>query len=750
MIKSAIGKYWPVAIIAGVVLAFYRKVFQGMVPFPGDLLVGAYYPWLESKWGYMVGVPVKNPLISDVFSAFYIWKDLIADSIKQGQWPLWNPYSYSGYPLLANFNSGALNPANLLMVFFGGAEGWSMMVIWGHLGAGIAMYLFLTSLKQSKIGAVIGALTYAMGGFALTWSQFVTAGQAMIYMPLGLWLIEKGAVNKSRRYIWWIPVAGWLIISSGHFQSVVYSALLWLAYAVYRSPKINDRGAFIWWWIKLIGAGMLTGLMGAILLMPAMEMAGLSVRFDEGYIKSYAYGLLPWGNLITLLAPDYFGNPVRGNFWGFFNYHETVIYGGVWAAIALAGAIYCFRELKKERFFVGSTLVSLIFLFDNPLSRLVYELGVPGLSTSAAGRLAVITSLSMAVLAGWMADRRMKLKVKEVAEIWLLPAAVLIITGVITLALRQVFKQNVGMEEWILRTGSSLKNLAVPTALAVILAGLTLIKHRAATAAIAAIMAADLMWFGMRYIPLMPKEWVFPNMPAIEFIQKQPGIFRIEREMTALLSPNTWAAYRLQSPGGYDPVATKGYVENYERRLNQSADPHTGRYSELAHYEAKELGEFNVKYLLALKRDKEGKTPGEVLSWRIDEEEWKRVWESDYVAVLENLKVRERTFIEGGKAKISSYQPNKVEIDYESEKGGKLVLLDSWYPGWQAEVNGRKKEVEKFEDAFRQVAVPAGKGKAVFTYQPKSFVWGMALSIAGGLMIVGLLIREDTKRRLRR
>ena len=37
---------------------------------------------------------------------------LIADLWKSGTWPLWNPYSYNGFPLLAEFQVGALSPQN--------------------------------------------------------------------------------------------------------------------------------------------------------------------------------------------------------------------------------------------------------------------------------------------------------------------------------------------------------------------------------------------------------------------------------------------------------------------------------------------------------------------------------------------------------------------------------------------------------------------------------------------------------------
>ena len=49
-------------ILLAVCIFFWKIIFQGMVAMPGDLLSGAYYPWLEYKYGYQVGVPAKLSL----------------------------------------------------------------------------------------------------------------------------------------------------------------------------------------------------------------------------------------------------------------------------------------------------------------------------------------------------------------------------------------------------------------------------------------------------------------------------------------------------------------------------------------------------------------------------------------------------------------------------------------------------------------------------------------------------------------
>ena len=111
-------KFFPIFFLFLVTcLFFYQTIFKGLIPFPGDMLVGAYYPWLDYKWGgFVTSVPVKNPEITDIFSQIYLWKNLFSNSIKSFNIPLWNQFSYSGYPLLANFQSGVFNPFNLFLL----------------------------------------------------------------------------------------------------------------------------------------------------------------------------------------------------------------------------------------------------------------------------------------------------------------------------------------------------------------------------------------------------------------------------------------------------------------------------------------------------------------------------------------------------------------------------------------------------------------------------------------------------------
>ena len=75
----------------------------------------------------------------------------------------------------------------------------------------------------------------------------------------------------------------------------------------------------------------------------------------------------------------------------------------------------------------------------------------------------------------------------------------------------------------------------------------------------------------------------------------------------------------------------------------------------------------------------------------------------------------------------------------ESNSPGYLVLLDSYYPGWHAYVDGKEARILAANYAFRAVEVRAGKHRVEFLYRPRSFYAGLSvtgLAIALGTAVV--------------
>jgi hypothetical protein len=80
-------------------------------------------------------------------------------------------------------------------------------------------------------------------------------------------------------------------------------------------------------------------------------------------------------------------------------------------------------------------------------------------------------------------------------------------------------------------------------------------------------------------------------------------------------------------------------------------------------------------------------------------------------------------------ATIINQDPQLVEIEAKSSNDGYLVLLDTFYPGWEATIDGQSTPIYPANFIGRAVFVPAGEHIVRFMYRPLSFRLGLGLSL---------------------
>jgi hypothetical protein len=78
---------------------------------------------------------------------------------------------------------------------------------------------------------------------------------------------------------------------------------------------------------------------------------------------------------------------------------------------------------------------------------------------------------------------------------------------------------------------------------------------------------------------------------------------------------------------------------------------------------------------------------------------------------------------------IVSYQPHQVLLQAHMEQPGYVVLSDTWYPGWQALLDGQPVPIERANLAFRAVRAPQGSHTITMSFHPASFAWGVRISL---------------------
>lgn len=778
----------PILLLLFVLVGIYYKLFLFVgIPFPADLLVGSYLPWLD-----YYRIPVQNPLISDVFSQFFLWKYLSIDAFKNLQWPLWNPYSFTGTPLLATYHSASLYPLNILL-FLPKYFGWALFVSSQTFIAALNMYLFLGLFCKNPFPKLIGSLIFALGSLMTTWLQIGTAGHAIAWLPLSFFLLEKYIKDSKIRHLIFLVAILSLIILAGHAQITTYSIILIICYS---SILLSGKGTkyFISHSLPILISIAFSLSLTALQLLPSLDLLDKSIRPTEDYIQESNYGLLPLRETFKFFIADFFGNPVTRNYWGNLNYLET---SGFVGTISLPLLIYAYiflnKKDKRKLFFLTLFPLSLIFIFDNPIARLVYQSETPLLTSSYANRALFIVLFAVSVICALTTEEIMQKKENIYklgkAIFWGWAAILGIVLGI--MLTRQIIQTTLFNEQFIRNIDVSVRNSILPFLLiTTLLAFFIFIKNVPLLyMGIFLLLAFDLGRYFLKFNPFAPQSLIFPKTPAIEYLQKNSGNFRVGREHAEVLPPNVWLAYNLQSLEGYDPL----YLNQYGKFMHflNGGDLRSGssnRYAELSQkYHSPFIDSANVKYFIGILRNKDSSIGGNIINPKFLEAGYKVVFKDASSVILENPNVLKRTYFANsvklqkineieetimsdksfdprrtillsddisigevsgkGDIKILSYTPNKVVLRTETTKEELLVLADQFEEGWKAQVNGKDTKISRANLIFRAVKIPAGSHEVKFSYWPKSFDLGLKISLAtlGLIIILSLFAMKKQK-----
>src|SRR4030042_7058017 len=156
-----------------IVLFFFRPIFIGKIPFPGDLLINENPYKSLSVLGYSPGGYPNKAQGPDVIKLMYPWRYFAIEELKKGDIPFWNPYNFSGNPQMANFQTAIFYPFNILYFIFPFNFAWAIIVMLQPFLAGIFTYLFLLKgLGLKKFSSFIGGLAFAFSSYMVVWMEY--------------------------------------------------------------------------------------------------------------------------------------------------------------------------------------------------------------------------------------------------------------------------------------------------------------------------------------------------------------------------------------------------------------------------------------------------------------------------------------------------------------------------------------------------------------------------------------------------
>src|SRR6185437_782706 len=131
-----------------------------------------------------------NALIGDMIVQNLGWKRFLADQLRHGHLPLWNPDMLGGAPFLAAGQYQVLYPLGVLFLVLPAAWAYGPYTALHLALAGMFAFGYLRLIGERRPGALVGAIAFAFCGSLVTsilWPQMVGG---MVWLPAVLACVE--------------------------------------------------------------------------------------------------------------------------------------------------------------------------------------------------------------------------------------------------------------------------------------------------------------------------------------------------------------------------------------------------------------------------------------------------------------------------------------------------------------------------------------------------------------------------------
>lgn len=721
----------------------------------------------------------------DMIGNYYIYWQVVREALRSGSLPLWEPDIFGGFPFLAQPQQSTFYPVNWINLLVPVRVGVSLYTLFHVWLAGFGMYLFARYMGGRRLPSVLAGIGFSYGGLLAgrLWAGHQPVYAVFIWTPLML-VALAWAIDRRRWYasvLAGVPLA--LSLLAGHVPSFLYVGMIWAAFVLY---YLIIRPGERW---RIVRTALVAGLVGlalaAVQLVPFLQFTAVSGRVAEADFAFATDYSLPPAHLVTLLIPEFFGEPLHVGYWSVPTFEELTYYAGL---LAVLGIILGARRPTRLTWFYLILIVLGLWLAlgrYGVLYELAYRFLPPFRLVRAPARAAFLYLFAASALLAhsltvWRdlpdAERRRTLKsfwpgATSVLGIGLFAA--LAATGAVFMA---VHPTDTSGRLWQQMGGYSLALVVVGLGSSLLWAYITADKgtnddgaagertvrktsSRLVLVSIALVLlvVADTWWFSF---PMVRTASTAPDPVWTDgraLVDNPSG--RVLPWGVPLFSQNGAMQVDWPSVFGYDSLEPEAHIA----LASSVPDPRSTAYDVLG-----------VSHVLAggpLDEYTEGERPLTLLghqgsAWVYSRARTlpiarlvyavevipdgaaaiARIHAPDFdpaaVAIVDAPPPCELTSssAEPGAAEIVAHAPTRWEIKTRSDSPALLVVAENAYPGWEATVDGNRAETVTAYTSLRAVCVPAGEHTVVWTFRPRLYALGAMVSLLAVVLVVAALV----------
>ena len=351
-------------------------------------------------------------LLGDDLGQNFPLRVLAGREIRAGQLPLYDPYSWSGAPLLAGWNAGAAYPLTWLFAILPGTAAWTLNLILTWVVAGLGMFGFLRALRLRSLAAFLGAFSFAFAGAMSAQVTHFGLVAGMSWVPVALLsvlrLSQERSVASRLRWTAVLAAAIGLVILAGEPRAIDDGAVIVVIYAAWQVARLGRRAGPA---AMSVAAGLILGVcLGAVQWLPGLAAIGTSQRGGSS-MALFSSGSLPARWLLLTLVPDLLGGSGslgQPMFVTSYNLTEVTSYVGILplvAAFALLGRLRLRPRLPEWAVWHVTALAGVILALggNTPLGGLLFRIPLFG-DQRLQSRNVLVLDLALAVLLAYWAD----------------------------------------------------------------------------------------------------------------------------------------------------------------------------------------------------------------------------------------------------------------------------------------------------------------------------------------------------------
>jgi len=343
-----------VVFIVGAIVVLFWRVFL-----LGNTLIDVSTLNNQLPWGSNAGDRSDYPYDRRDPTDMYVTRDyFVVQAYRDGELPLWNPYTMAGHPIYADGVTRIFSPALLFYTFLDVPLGYSVGRLFELCCGALFLYWFLVAIGVRPSAALFGALVFAFSSHSMLHLVGLGWWGGLMWMPLMFLLVDRAAKRASFA---WATLAGITLaaqIYCGYMANEIYYigaiVLYYLFFALRARPQPKPRDLArprqqVAASVAMLAVTLIVGLsLSGPVWIPVLEQLKYSNRLIVPTQISYIY-LPPW-YLATLVFPSILGAPYDAKFLTLFQAinvsHDHTLYIGI-GALAMVG--FCAFWAKRHR-----------------------------------------------------------------------------------------------------------------------------------------------------------------------------------------------------------------------------------------------------------------------------------------------------------------------------------------------------------------------------------------------------------------